>query len=47
MIRDGEDYRNAVRHVVFNPVKHGFVERPGDWPYSSIHRDRARGGSEW
>ncbi|MFN0113531.1 MAG: hypothetical protein ACKVPY_02520 [Paracoccaceae bacterium] len=46
-IRDEDDYRNAVRYVVSNPVKHGFVERPEDWPYSSIRRDRARGESEW
>ena len=26
-----------------NPVKHGLVERAVDWPYSSIHRDIARG----
>jgi hypothetical protein len=23
----------------FNPVKHGYVERAVDWPYSSIHRE--------
>ena len=26
-----------------NPVKHDFVERPGDWPYSSNRRDLDRG----
>ena len=26
-----------------NPVKHGYVERPEDWPYSSIHREIAAG----
>jgi putative transposase len=32
-----------------NPVKHGFVERPADWPFSSIHRDIREGRveSEW
>ena len=24
-------------------MRHGFVERAVDWPYSSIHRDIARG----
>ncbi len=24
-------------------VKHGFVERPEDWPYSSVHRDMRLG----
>ena len=39
-IRDEEDYRNHVRYCWINPVKHGLVERPEDWPYSSYHRDR-------
>lgn len=38
-IRDEEDYRNHVRYCWVNPVKHGYVERPEDWPYSSYHRD--------
>jgi putative transposase len=25
-------------YIHFNPVKHGYVARPVDWPYSSIHR---------
>ena len=39
-IRGPEDYANAVRYCWNNPVKHGFVQRPEDWPYSSVHRDR-------
>ncbi|NNL36301.1 MAG: transposase [Silicimonas sp.] len=27
-----------------NPVKHGFVENPAHWTYSSYHRDRKRFG---
>lgn len=38
-IRDAADYVAHVRYCWINPVKHGFVERPTDWPYSSIHRD--------
>jgi putative transposase len=38
-IRDEEDYRNHIRYCWLNPVKHGYVERPEDWPYSSYHRD--------
>jgi len=34
-IRDGEDYRAHLRYCWINPVKHGLVERPEDWPYSS------------
>lgn len=38
-IRDDEDLRNHIRYCWINPVKHGLVERPEDWPYSSYHRD--------
>jgi putative transposase len=34
-IRDDRDYAAHVDYTHFNPVKHGFVERAGDWPYSS------------
>ncbi|MES2354165.1 MAG: transposase [Pseudomonadota bacterium] len=35
------DYAGLQRHVDYthyNPVKHGFVTRVSDWPYSSFHR---------
>nr|WP_323766588.1 transposase [Antarctobacter sp.] len=38
-IRDEADYAAHVRYCWGNPVKHGFVERAADWPYSSFHRD--------
>ena len=38
-IRDDEDYRAHIRYCWINPVKHGFVEHPRDWPFSSWHRD--------
>lgn len=38
-IRDEEDYAAHVRYCWFNPVKHGYVEQPEEWPYSSVHRD--------
>jgi putative transposase len=36
-IRDDQDFRRHVDYVHYNPVKHGYVCRPSDWPYSSIH----------
>ncbi|MDR6266304.1 REP-associated tyrosine transposase [Roseobacter sp. N2S] len=42
-IRGPDDYAAHVRYCWNNPVKHGLVERPSDWPYSSIHRDTQRG----
>lgn len=38
-IRDKADYWAHVRYCWWNPVKHGFVARPEDWPFSSVHRD--------
>ncbi|MBE9516632.1 MAG: transposase [Proteobacteria bacterium] len=38
VIRDDDDYARHVDNIHFNPVKHGYVTRPVDWAYSSIHR---------
>jgi len=37
-IRDDRDYAAHVDYLHFNPVKHGYVARVGDWPYSSFGR---------
>ncbi|WP_375689385.1 transposase [Pseudooceanicola sp. LIPI14-2-Ac024] len=42
-IRDEADHAAHVRYCWMNPVKHGFVEAPEEWPFSSIHRDIATG----
>ncbi len=38
LIRDEEDWRRHVDYIHFNPVKHGLVHAPEDWPYSSFPR---------
>ena len=38
MIRDERDFERHVDYIHWNPVKHGWVERVVDWPYSSFHR---------
>jgi len=38
-IRGDADFRAHVRYCWVNPVKHGLVGHPRDWPYSSWHRD--------
>ena len=38
-IRGDEEFAAYVRYCWINPVKHGLVEHPMDWPYSSWHRD--------
>ena len=37
-IRDEDDFARHVDYIHWNPVKHGHVARPADWPHSSIHR---------
>ncbi|MFG6466247.1 REP-associated tyrosine transposase [Roseateles sp. BYS87W] len=38
LIRDDADFERHVAYILFNPVKHGWVQRAADWPHSSIHR---------
>jgi putative transposase len=38
-IRTERDMAAAIRYCWINPVKHGYVDDPADWPYSSYHRD--------
>ena len=40
-LRDDDDYRAHLRYCWTNPVKHGLVDHPRDWPFSSYHRDGA------
>lgn len=41
-IRNEADWQAHRHHCWMNPVKHGLVDAPGDWPYSSYLRDIAR-----
>ncbi len=36
LIRDAEDWRRHMDYLHYNPVKHGYVQNPIDWPYSSL-----------
>ena len=38
MIVDEDDLQNHFDYIHFNPVKHGYVTRAVDWPYSSLRR---------
>ena len=42
-IRNEEDYRRHVDYIYINPLKHGYVGKVSDWPYSTFHRDVAEG----
>ncbi|MCV6611256.1 MAG: transposase [Amphritea sp.] len=37
LIRDSEDYNAHMDYLHFNPVKHGYVAKVDDWPYSTFH----------
>ena len=37
-IRDDLDLQRHVDYIHWNPMKHAYVSRVADWPYSSFHR---------
>jgi len=42
-IRDQRDFIRHVDYIHYNPVKHGWVKTPSEWPYSSFQWYVARG----
>lgn len=42
-IRDERDYQRHVDYIHYNPVKHGHVRAPHEWPHSSFARWVERG----
>jgi len=43
LIRDEKDWRNHMDYIHYNPVRHGLVKRPADWPWSSFSKAVERG----
>jgi len=37
-IRDQQDYNKHFDYIHYNPVKHGYVQKAIDWPWSTFHR---------
>lgn len=37
-IEDEDDFQAHFDYIHWNPVKHGYVKCPRDWPHSSFHR---------
>jgi putative transposase len=37
-IRDEKDLHRHINYIHYNPVKHGWVQRVEDWPWSTYHR---------
>lgn len=38
VIRDEKDWQRHMDYIHYNPVKHGLVKKPVDWPHSSFER---------
>jgi putative transposase len=46
LIRNEDDYKRHLDYIHHNPVKHGFVKSPADWPLSSFKRFAMEGKYE-
>lgn len=46
VIRDERDYLNHLHYIHYNPVKHGLVTRPEDYPHTSYSGYLKRGWYE-
>lgn len=46
LVRDEEDWRRHCDYIHYNPVRHGYVANPADWPYSSFAAAVAKGWYE-
>jgi putative transposase len=46
MIKDEEDIENKIAYIFMNPVKHGIVKDPIDYPFSSIQEYLRTNGLE-
>jgi putative transposase len=42
-VRNEMDFAAHCNYIHYNPVKHGHVAQPSDWPYSTLHRFVERG----
>jgi putative transposase len=43
VIRNDRDYKAHCDYIHYNPVKHGMVKAPLDWPHTTFHRYVKRG----
>ncbi len=47
MIRDADDFDRHLHYIHYNPVKHGLVESPFDYPHSSIFKFKYLYDEDW
>ncbi len=43
LITDDKDWRTHMDYIHYNPVKHGYVKSPIDWPWSSFNNAVKKG----
>jgi putative transposase len=43
VIRDETDYQHHIDYIHYNPVKHGYLQRAADGPFSSLRNHINRG----
>ncbi|MBP8001735.1 MAG: transposase [Chloroflexi bacterium] len=46
-IRSERHYNTTLNYIHFNPVKHGLVDSPYDWAWSSVHWYETDRGRDW
>ena len=46
-IRDDVHFLRAMNYIHYNPVQHGLVGSPYDWPWSSVHDYLDLHGRDW
>ncbi|MBI4670124.1 MAG: transposase [Chloroflexi bacterium] len=47
MIRDEAHFYHALNYIHINPVKHGYVQDPYEWPWTSLENYRMTWGRDW
>lgn len=47
LIRDERHYYCALNYIHINPVKHGYVSDPYEWPWMSLQHYSDRQGRDW
>lgn len=46
-IRSERDYWTRFNYIHYNPIKHGYVTKMSDYPFSSIHHYEQTAGIDW
>lgn len=46
-VRDENDLWTKFNYIHYNPVKHGYAEKPEDWKFSSFNDILEKNGMEW